>query len=59
MRYATIAMLRLAALTSIAGDAQARDGCGRGLFWNGYACVPEAPRYYAPQPRAYYGDRPI
>lgn len=33
--------------------ADARDGCGRGLYFDGYRCVPQ---YYAPPPpQVYYG----
>ena len=57
-----------------APQAEARDGCGRGWFYNGRACVQEeaGPRYfndapvYAPErnyyrsaPRAYGPPRPI
>jgi hypothetical protein len=60
--------LALAALTAFAGVAEARDGCGRGWFYNGYRCVPMAgppvvvappvyapPRYVAPRGFAYAG----
>lgn len=33
-------LLPLAALTAFAGVAEARDGCGRGFFFNGNRCVP-------------------
>lgn len=33
-------LLALAALTAFAGVAEARDGCGRGFFFNGVQCVP-------------------
>jgi hypothetical protein len=33
-------LLALAALTAFAGVAEARDGCGRGFFFNGVRCVP-------------------
>jgi hypothetical protein len=38
-------------LCAVPDLASARDGCGRGLYWNGYACVQE---YYAPPPQTYY-----
>ena len=34
---ALMALLALAAMTELAA---ARDGCGRGFFWNGYRCAP-------------------
>jgi hypothetical protein len=60
-------LLALAALTAFAGVAEARDGCGRGWFYNGYRCVPSgpppgayippppAPRYVAPRGFAFAG----
>lgn len=33
-------LLALATLTALAGVAEARDGCGRGFFFNGVRCVP-------------------
>lgn len=30
----------MAALMALAGAAEARDGCGRGFFFNGVRCVP-------------------
>ena len=59
----------IAALTVITlSPAEARDGCGRGWFWNGRACAQEeaGPRYYndapvyAPERNYYRRDpRPI
>lgn len=48
-RFLTV-LLGCAAIAAIAEPAAARDGCGRGFAWNGYACVPmQAPApYYAP-----------
>jgi hypothetical protein len=45
----------ITALGAIATVADARDGCGRGLYWNGYRCAPE---YYGPPPGSYYGPPP-
>jgi hypothetical protein len=51
-------------LATWGAPADARDGCGRGWYWNGYSCVPQyagpPPGYYGP-PRGYYRglDRPI
>lgn len=48
---AFVALLALAAMTELAA---ARDGCGRGFFWNGYRCAPMG--YAAPAPGyGYYG----
>jgi hypothetical protein len=58
-------LLAVAALTAFAGVAEARDGCGRGFFFDGRRCVPmragppvvvpppyvAPPRYVAPPPR--------
>jgi hypothetical protein len=59
-------LLALATLTAFAGVAEARDGCGRGWFFNGVRCVPMAgppvvvpppppPRYVAPRGFVYAG----
>ena len=53
-------LLAIGCLSTIAAPAEARDGCGRGLYFNGYRCAPErggyyARRYYAPPP--YYEGR--
>jgi hypothetical protein len=45
-------LIGIAALGAIATAADARDGCGRGLYYNGYRCVPE-PYYYGPPDRYY------
>lgn len=58
-------LLALAALTAFAGVAEARDGCGRGWFYNGIRCVPMAgpppvvvaPPVYAPPPPRYVAPR--
>ena len=63
MRRVLIVLAGIAALAATASTASARDGCGRGLYWNGYRCAPQfvaPPRYMAPRyeyapPRAYYG----
>lgn len=50
---AFVALLALAAMTELSA---ARDGCGRGFFWNGYRCAPMG--YAAPGPGyGYYGAR--
>jgi hypothetical protein len=48
-----------AAAVVTASSAEARDGCGRGWFFNGAACVPEGGRGYGyrPEPRYYQEPR--
>lgn len=46
MRFAAITLVGLMALAASAELASARDGCGRGRYWNGYTCAPDP--YYAP-----------
>jgi len=46
MRFGALALIGIVALAASGDAASARDGCGRGLAWNGYACVP----YQAPRP---------
>ena len=53
-------ILAVAALAIASTAAEARDGCGRGLYFDGYRCVrehyaPPPDRYYGPPPGAYYG----
>ena len=36
-------LIGLAALATLASAAEARDGCGRGFFFNGVRCVPAGP----------------
>lgn len=45
-------------VAALAGStvADARDGCGRGYYFDGYACRPE--RYYRPPPPRYYEEPP-
>lgn len=62
-------LLAFVAVTAFAGVAEARDGCGRGWYYNGYRCVPMAgpppgayippppPPVYAPPPPRYVGPR--
>jgi hypothetical protein len=55
MSRTTALLLGIAVLTVISTVAEARDGCGRGWYYNGRRCVPEeGPGYY---PRGYYEDR--
>lgn len=48
-------LLAVAALAIASTAAEARDGCGRGFYFDGYRCVREA--YYPPPPPPgrYYG----
>lgn len=55
MRNLIFALGVLGALAVVTDTAMARDGCGRGYYWNGYACVQE---YYAPPPPTYYQPQP-
>ena len=45
MRLMTSILLGVAAIAVTASASRAEDGCGRGWYWNGYAC---APFYRAP-----------
>jgi len=50
-------LLAFTALSALSQSAEARDGCGRGWYFNGYACRPMA-RDYGPPPyveRRYVG----
>ncbi|HZP76290.1 MAG TPA: hypothetical protein VFB45_09135 [Pseudolabrys sp.] len=57
MRSIAILLLGAAAVLSTGSVAQAADGCGRGMYWNGYRC---APRYAGPPPYGggYYQEGP-
>jgi hypothetical protein len=51
---------------AVSTPADARDGCGRGMYWNGWRCAPQHyrggpevnfyPGGYYQQPRRYYGE---
>ena len=49
-------LLAVATLAVASTAAEARDGCGRGLYFDGYRCVREP--YYGPPPGRYYGPPP-
>lgn len=55
MRWIVAALLAAAALAAFPGTSEARDGCGRGWYFDGVACRPQsaAPRYYGGY--RYYG----
>jgi hypothetical protein len=70
MRRTLIAVAGLVAFAALAETATARDGCGRGWYFNGQACVPmggetmgapnyAGPNYAAPNYAAPAYGRPI
>lgn len=63
MRAFLALLMGAAAIVTSVPPAEARDGCGRGLHWNGYRCVPYGPPAYGPPgygppPYGYYAPRP-
>jgi hypothetical protein len=61
MNRSTVLLVGIAASTLISVSlvstvAEARDGCGRGMYYNGRRCVPEDEPGYGPG-RGYYEDR--
>ena len=58
MKRSLSLLLGLAALALAAPHADARDGCGRGWFYNGRACVQEdvGPRYFNERSYGYRDD---
>jgi hypothetical protein len=56
-------LVAIAGLAFISTVAEARDGCGRGMYYNGRRCVPEVvydrlgARVYAPGYERRYYDR--
>ena len=62
-RFPILFVSAATAMVALASVAEARDGCGRGWFHNGVACVQaegryydDGPRYYRPAPPTYYGN---
>lgn len=53
MRLSIAVAMGIVGFVSLSTAADARDGCGRGFYFNGYACVPSAPP--PPPPGSYYG----
>jgi hypothetical protein len=53
MRSILAITLGLAGAVSLSAAADARDGCGRGYHFNGYACVPS----YGPPPQPYWSGQ--
>jgi hypothetical protein len=50
-------LVAVAGLAFISTVAEARDGCGRGMYYNGRRCVPEVRLYErAPGLRVYPGE---
>jgi hypothetical protein len=56
MRAILMTAVAAVALGSLSSAAEARDGCGRGWFYNGSACVQEEGQSYSRQP--YYEPPP-
>ena len=56
MRFLPVLLVSVAALGAISTPADARDGCGRGMFYNGYRCVPQGYER-GPDPRFFEGRR--
>src|SRR2546430_15330973 len=57
-RHMRILFVGIAALAVISTVAEARDGCGRGWYYNGRRCVPQdEPGYYRPGDRRDHEDR--
>lgn len=59
MRFLAILIVAAAAFGAVSTSAEARDGCGRGLYYNGYRCVPQGREYYrgGPDPRFFQERR--
>jgi hypothetical protein len=58
MSRITALFVGIAAMTVVSTVAEARDGCGRGFYYNGRRCVPQdEPGYYRPEYRRDYEDR--
>jgi hypothetical protein len=53
-----ILFVGIAALTAISTVAEARDGCGRGWYYDGRRCVPQDEPGYGGPPQRYYGPPP-
>jgi hypothetical protein len=51
MRLSALSLIGITSLLAAAEPASARDGCGRGNYFNGSACVQQP--YYEPQPQYY------
>jgi len=47
-----VLLAAIASVAIISTIAEAADGCGRGMYYNGRRCVPQ-PGYYEPPPRYY------
>jgi hypothetical protein len=55
MRLITIIILGLGALAASASVSRAEDGCGRGWYWDGRACLPMRAEPWQRNERRDYG----
>jgi hypothetical protein len=53
--FVGIAGLTLVSTSLVSTVAEARDGCGRGMYYNGRRCVPEDGPGYGPRYQRDYG----
>jgi hypothetical protein len=56
MSRVTALFIGVAALTLISTVAEAAQGCGRGMYYNGRRCVPQDDTGYRPHHRRYVED---
>ena len=56
MSRVTALLVGVAALTVISTVAEAAQGCGRGMYYNGRRCVPQDDTGYRPHHRRYVED---
>ena len=59
MSRVTALFVGIAALTVISTVAEAAQGCGRGMYYNGRRCVPQDDVGYRPHHRRYVEDDDI
>ena len=59
MSRVTALFVGIAALTVISTVAEAAQGCGRGMYYNGRRCVPQDGVGYRPHHRRYVDDDDI
>ena len=58
LRYSLLLAAAATAVVVTLSTAEARDGCGRGWYFDGRTCVPDAPRYRGYGGPGYYGGGP-